>query len=208
MDLVQGHFRKAASSFDSLYDEDSPVQKVLRPTLFNRREGAARLVRTKTSPRVLDIGCGSGRVAERLLESGAGSYVGVDFSEPMIALASERLARFGDKVTLLTGDFLGTEIEGPFDVVIAVGFWDYIAEPDALVRKMFSLTAEGGVTYGSFPRWTWSKGPFRYVRYEVVNHCPIFNYTERELQFLFRAAGFSRVDLEDSGDGWLVYATR
>jgi hypothetical protein len=42
----------------------------------------------------------------------------------------------------------------------------------------------------------------------MVNHCPIFNYTERELQFLFRAAGYSRVDLESSGDGWLVYATR
>ncbi len=37
---------------------------------------------------MLDVGCGSGRIGEFVLEAGASHYVGVDFSEPMIELAA------------------------------------------------------------------------------------------------------------------------
>ena len=33
-----------------------------------------------------------------------------------------------------------------------------------------------------------AQGPVRKLRYEVINNCPIFNYTERELRFLFGSA--------------------
>lgn len=208
MTLVRDHFWKAASSFDSLYEDSSRIQRLFRPTLFERCETAARVVAERTSPRVLDVGCGGGRVGERLLESGAGQYVGVDFSAPMIELATSRLARFGDKVALVTGDFMTAPIAGRFDVIIAVGFWDYIAAPHDFARRMFELTAEGGVTFGTFPRFNLLKSPLRHLRYEVINHCPIFNYTDRELTFLFRAAGFSKVELKQRGDGYFAWAHR
>lgn len=208
MTLVREHFQKAASSFDSLYDESGALQRALRPGLYDRRESAVRLVRARRDPRVLDVGCGSGRVGESLLEAGAAQYLGVDFSQPMIDLARERLARFGDRVQLVTGDFVSAPLGGPYDVIVAVGFFDYIAEPQDFVRRMYELCADGAVVFGTFPRWTWLKGPVRHVRYEVVNRCPIFDYTERELQFLFRAAGFRRADLERRGDGYFAYAWR
>lgn len=208
MTLVREHFQKAASSFDSLYEESNPIQRFLRPALFDRLEAAVRVVRDRNSPRVLDVGCGSGRVAERLLDAGAGHYVGVDFSAPMIDLARTRLERFGDKVELITGDFLTAPLQGTFDAVIVVGFWDYIAEPYEFARKMYDLTAPGGVVFGSFPRFTLLKGPVRHVRYEVINSCPIYDYTERELRFLFRGTGFSRVEIDRRGDGYFCWAWR
>src|SRR5215469_12794055 len=53
----------------------------------------------------LDLGCGSGLVAERILDRHPGLGVfGVDGSPPMLERAGERLARFGDRVRLERAD--------------------------------------------------------------------------------------------------------
>ncbi len=185
------------------------MQRVLRPGLFRRREFALDVVRSYPSPRVLDVGCGSGRVGELALEQGAGEYVGIDFSEPMLALAEERLGRFGARMRLVRGDFLEEDLEGRFDVVLALGFFDYQAEPERFARRFGELTAPGGSVVGSFPRWNWVKGPVRKLRYEVIGDCPIFDYTEPQLRALFTEAGFADVDIQRPGrGGFLVRATR
>jgi SAM-dependent methyltransferase len=188
-----------------LYEEDHALQRLLRPGLFLRREFALDVVRSYDAPRVLDVGCGSGRVGEHVLDAGAREYVGVDFSEPMLALARERLAHFGPEVLLVQGDFLEVELLGPFDVVLALGFFDYTPDPDRFARRMRELCS--GSVAGSFPRWHWFKGPIRKMRYEVLNDCPIFNYTERGLRSMFDSAGFGRVTVAPRGrTGYLVRA--
>src|SRR5579884_102260 len=87
---VRRRFRERARQFDDLYEDERPLVKLLRPGLFRRRQLAADTVRAYSDPRVLDVGCGSGRIGEFALEAGAAGYVGVDFSEPMIALAKDR----------------------------------------------------------------------------------------------------------------------
>src|SRR5262245_26179694 len=195
---VQEHFQNEASSFDELYGDeiaDNRLQRVLRPGLFLRAEAAVALVRSFDSPRVLDVGCGSGRVGEQALKAGAGSYVGIDFSEPMIDLAKRRLGRFGDSVELVSGDFLTEDLDGGFDVILALGLFDYIREPEPFTRRMLELCS--GTTIASFPGWTWFKGPIRKVRYEWINDCPIFNYAPPQLERLFRDTGFPRVEVEE-----------
>src|SRR6185436_16283255 len=63
-ELVRDHFREQASSFDALYDEEHPLQRAVRPGLLKRRDFALEVVREYDSPRVLDVGGGSGRVGE------------------------------------------------------------------------------------------------------------------------------------------------
>jgi SAM-dependent methyltransferase len=54
---------------------------------------------------VLDLGVGSGLVAEAVLDRLRDvRLVGIDFSEAMLELARRRLARFGSRATLLRGD--------------------------------------------------------------------------------------------------------
>jgi SAM-dependent methyltransferase len=202
---VREHFRAKAFSFDRLYEEDHPVQRLLRPGLFARREFACEVVRSYGSPRVLDVGCGSGRVGEHVLDAGAREYVGVDFSEPMLELARERLARFEPKTKLVQGDFLEVALEGPFEVVLALGFFDYTPDPAPFVRRMREVCS--GSVVGSFPRWSLVKGPIRKLRYEVLNNCPIFNYTDAGLRELFASAGFGKIDVIPRGTtGYLVRA--
>jgi len=153
---------------------------------------------------VLDVGGGSGRVGELLLEQGASRYVDVDLSDTMLGLARERLDRFGDRVELVQADFLTAPLEGPFDLVLALGYFDYVEDAGRHLRRMRELCRSDVVA--SFPRWTWTKGPVRRLRYEVINNCPIFNYTERELRFLFGGAGFSRVLIKQGRSGFLVRA--
>src|SRR5437763_3451144 len=98
---VRNRFRQKARQFDDLYEDERPLVRLLRPGLLRRRNLAVETVRAYGNPRVLDAGCGSGRIGEFVLDAGAGHYVGVDFSEAMVELARARLSRFGDRAELL-----------------------------------------------------------------------------------------------------------
>src|SRR5690242_7946177 len=203
---VREHFRRKAFSFDHLYDEEHALQRLLRPGLFNRRELALDVVRDYDAPSVLDVGGGSGRIGELALDAGASRYVDVDLSDTMLGLARDRLARFEDKVELVQGDFLTEQLDGPFDVVLALGYFDYIEDAAAHTRRIGELCS--GSAVASFPRWTWTKGPVRKVRYEVINNCPIFDYDRDGIRRLFDDAGFAKITIRQGRSGFLVRADR
>ena len=206
---VRSRFRDKAQQFDDLYDDERWLVRTVRPGLFRRRKLAVDSVRAYSAPRVLDVGCGSGRIGEFVLEAGASQYVGVDFSEPMIDLSRARLERFAAQTELIVDDFLTAPLEGPFEVILAVGLFDYLPEPHRFSRRMFELCAPGGCVVGSFPTWSLLKGPVRKVRYEWIGNCPIFNYSRRELELMFGASGFERVEIASPGrSGYLVRAYR
>jgi len=202
---VREHFREKAFSFDQLYDEEHALQRKLRPGLFERRELALAVAREYDAPSVLDVGGGSARVGELALEQGASRYVDVDLSDTMLELARARLERFGDRVELVQGDFLTTTVDGTFDVAFMLGYFDYIEDAPAHLRRVAELTT--GSVVASFPRWTWTKGPIRKLRYQVINNCPIFDYTEDGLRRIFEDAGF-RPQIRSGGSGFLVRAYR
>jgi len=204
---VRDRFRSKAHQFDDLYEDERPLVRLLRPGLFRRRELAFDTVSARSMPSVLDVGCGSGRIGEFVLEAGAERYLGIDFAEPMVELARARLARFGDRVELVAADFLETRSAEQFDVILALGFFDYLAEPDRFVSRMAELCAPGGCVVASFPAWSWLKGPIRKVRYEWIGRCPIFDYTADGITRLFTAHGFDRIELlAPSAHGYLLRA--
>jgi SAM-dependent methyltransferase len=203
---VREHFRRKAFSFDHLYDEEHALQRALRPGLFNRREFALQVAGEYDAPRVLDVGGGSARIGELMLEHGASRYVDIDLSDSMLELARERLQRFDEeKVMLLQGDFLRAAIPGSYELILALGYFDYIEDAPAHVRRMRELIAPGGSVIASFPRWTWTKGPIRKLRYEVIDNCPIFDYTRDGLGELF--GGFSNMEIRPGRSGFLLRAT-
>ena len=206
---VRTRFEEHAHQFDDLYEDERWLVRTLRPGLFRRRKLAVDTVAAYGTPRVLDVGCGSGRIGEFVLEAGAGHYVGVDFSEPMIEMSRARLNRFADRTDLIVDDFLTADLHGPFEVILAVGLFDYLPEPHRFTRRMFELCAPGGCVVGSFPAWSLLKGPVRKVRYVWIGDCPIFNYSRRELELMFGASGYDRVEIASPGrSGYLVRAYR
>jgi SAM-dependent methyltransferase len=206
---VRSRFRDKAREFDDLYEDERTLVKLLRPGLLRRRQLAVDTVRAYGRPRVLDVGCGSGRIGEFVLDAGAADYVGIDFSEPMLGLAHERLERFGERVQLIEGDFHDTPLDGQFDVVLALGLFDYLAEPQRTIARLAEMCAPDGCVVGSFPAWSWIKGPIRKVRYEWIGNCPIFEYTTDQVEAMFAAADLASVEFPAKGrSGFLVRAAR
>jgi hypothetical protein len=109
-------------------------------------------------------------------------------------------------VSLLAADFLAADIPGSYDVILALGLFDYLPDPHLFTRRMFALSADDGCLVASFPRWSPVKGPIRKFRYERINDCPIFNYTRRELDLLLGASGFAPLDITTRRTGYLVRA--
>ena len=91
--------------------------------------------------RVLDLGCGTGRLAQPLLASGARSYVGYDIAENAINAANQNAARLGISETAL---FIRAGVDAlpnrqEFDVVCSLGLLDWLSLED--IGKIHANTA-------------------------------------------------------------------
>ncbi len=98
--------------------------------------------------RVLDAGCGSGRVTVQLLERmgpGGGTVVALDGSPAMVEATRERLDRFGDRVEYVVAD-LGQPlpIEGLVDAVLSTATFHWVPDHDALFVNLAAVLAPGG----------------------------------------------------------------
>jgi trans-aconitate 2-methyltransferase len=96
--------------------------------------------------RVLDAGCGSGRVTELLAERlPNGRVVALDGSPSMIDAARERLARFGDRIEYVVAD-LGQPlpIDGAVDAVLSTAVFHWVPDHDALFGNLATVTRPGG----------------------------------------------------------------
>jgi trans-aconitate 2-methyltransferase len=96
--------------------------------------------------RVLDAGCGSGRVTEALAQRlPDGRVVALDASPAMLEEARRRLARFGDRVEFVRAD-LGQllPIEGPVDAILSTATFHWVPDHDALFRNLAAVIRPGG----------------------------------------------------------------
>jgi len=92
--------------------------------------------------RILDVGCGTGEVAEALIARGA-EVVGVDASAQMCAQAAENVPG-GTFIEATLGDGLPFR-NGSFDAVIALGCMEYVADLHNACRDLVRITRSGGV---------------------------------------------------------------
>lgn len=112
------------------------------------RWGARVLERLALSgmERVLDAGCGSGRVTEHLLERlPNGHVVALDASEEMLDEARRRLARFGARVSFVQADLaLPLPLREPVDAILSTAAFHWILDHDALFRNLAAVLRPGG----------------------------------------------------------------
>lgn len=102
--------------------------------------------------RVLDLGCGTGEHARRIMASGGAEVVGVDLSPGLVDLARAKVpgARFH------VADMSRELPEGPFDAAISMfGAFCYLPT-DADVARMLALLRDRLVPGATFAFETWS----------------------------------------------------
>lgn len=95
--------------------------------------------------RVLDAGCGSGRVTEIVLERAPGvRVVALDASTEMLAEARHRLERFGKRVSYVVGDLARPlPVDGRVDAVLSTATFHWVRDHDALFANLAAVMRPG-----------------------------------------------------------------
>lgn len=136
---------------------------------------------------VCEFGCGTGRLAERLLSDGlpgSCSYLGIDISETMVTLARRRLGKFGPraKVVLTDGSMRLPAGAGAFDRIVSAYVLDLLGSDDiaALATDAHRCLAPGGLlgvvslTFGETMAQRLTIGAWRMVHWlrpQLVGGC-------------------------------------
>ncbi|MEA2826445.1 MAG: trans-aconitate 2-methyltransferase [Actinomycetota bacterium] len=96
--------------------------------------------------RVLDAGCGSGRVTEQLLDRFPGiSVVALDAAPSMLVEARSRLARFADRVQYVQADLAEPlPVAPPVDAVISTAAFHWVLDHDRLFANLAAVLRPGG----------------------------------------------------------------
>lgn len=105
----------------------------------------------KPGGRVLDIGCGTGFLLERLAERGF-SGVGIDLSPESVAHARRRLAEVGaaDRLTAEVGSAYEPP-DGPFDLIALTDVLEHLEDPRACLAALRAVLAPDGLLVISTP---------------------------------------------------------
>lgn len=131
------YFDRRSGRFSSFYRSRTVARALGRDALFARLDFAVAKVVEMGASSVLDIGCGSGPLFEPLAARDV-RVVGVEPAPTMVALAEEAARQCGGRAEVVTmgwEDLAGWD-GGHFDVAVALGVFDYVADADALFATM------------------------------------------------------------------------
>lgn len=110
----------------------------------------------KPDMRVLDLGCGNGRLLGFLRDKGLHSYVGVDQSEALLELARGCLAYFADgvmgtaKIRFVQADILVLpDLGGKFDAAFMIASFHHLPPKDQLLclKRLKTHLKPGGLLF-------------------------------------------------------------
>ena len=207
---AQRYFGRVPKQWDAFYSHENRsmylINKLLRKGLYERYQLTFEHCGDLSGARVLDIGCGTGRYSIECAKRGASQVVGIDFAPSMIDFSQEMARQTGvaGVCKFICDDFLNYPLEEPFDIVLALGFFDYIKAPEPIFKKIASLKPRKFVA--SFPKFTVIWGIQRTIRYHWIRKCPIYNYTTERLDCLYGEVPFQHYQIMPCAKGFFVVA--
>ena len=206
MDALQEHDVPYGNDWDSTAEAAAYGEAAdrARPWRAEMRDHiAARIALLAPRARILELGAGPGLLANRVLERcpNVEAYTLLDFSEPMLAVSRERLARFPAASFLLasfkSGDWT-RRVAGRVDCVVsmqAVHELRHKRHAPRLYAQVHQLLAAPGL-------------------FMVCDHTPFdqspkslaLYMTEEEQRHALAAAGFADVRVERALHGLVLYS--
>lgn len=210
-EAVRAYFQRAAVHFDAIYGAQGRwrrwLDKRFRRDMYERYRLTFAWCGDVRGKVVLDVGCGGGRYAVEFARRGAASVLGLDFAPEMIRLAV-RLAQgqeVQDVCQFHIADFMGMPDSPQFDICIAIGVMDYVAQPRLFLEKMKGLARERMIL--SFPSKSPWRTPLRKVRYRL-KRCPVYFYSQKGIENLLGGLGALRLcKIPGQGMDYVVMVT-
>jgi 2-polyprenyl-3-methyl-5-hydroxy-6-metoxy-1,4-benzoquinol methylase len=195
MPQVRQFWNQIATDFDAIYTGQGKsglsraMDKILRKDIYERFDWVMRKSGDVRGKSICDIGCGSGRFIAEFAKNGARRVVGVDVAPNMLTLAQQLVQERGvaGPCEFVHSDVIDWKTNEKFDETIAIGFWDYIAEPAERLRIIRKMTNEKFLS--AWPRyWTW-RMPVRKIRLGLAG-CPVYFFKRGEVIEMIEDAGF------------------
>lgn len=210
---VRIYFERASDLFNSIYTGEKSafgrwVDRLLRPDLRERFLLTLREIQKESPQSVLDVGVGPGQYLKAYVELGVPKIAGLDFSKPMLDLAKKLVGKppEGIEISYIVSDFMEADLENKYDISIAMGVFDYIADPLAFIKKMKENSNK--CVLASFPSISVWRTPIRKIRY-AYKRCPVYFYNKTKIERLSNEAGFKDfriVKIKGSGmDYWVRF---
>ena len=183
-ELSKVHFDAQAAVYDSkdtIYYSKNP--KISCADVSKRLQNVA-------FSKMLDIGCGTGYLIDRLRREHDGVYYGLDLSPEMLKAAKKRL---GDSVYLTEGSALSLPYDsGVFDVVTCIQSFHHYPDPQKAMAEAYRVTAPGGLYIISD---TGCAGVAKWINNHVVlkfsNAGDFAAYARADIENMMRDAGFA-----------------
>jgi len=206
---VAEYWDRIAPEFDSIYAGNKSalarsLDHWLRRDMYQRFDWVIREAERLRPTSVCDIGCGSGRFVNSLAKRGA-NVTGLDFAPEMLKLAGQLVEREGvaDRCKFVLSDVLDWKTTESFDLVIAIGFWDYVADPMGRLQVIRKLT--GRTFLSAWPRHGTMRMAIRKVRLKIAG-CPVYFWRQTDVENYLQQAGFQVESCEVLGQLYCIRA--
>jgi SAM-dependent methyltransferase len=204
---IANYWNRIAPQFDAIYSgKKNPLARWLdhwlRRDIYKRFDWVMRKAGDPRNSTVCDVGCGSGRFVAALALRGA-RVTGLDFAPQMLDLAREltKQQRVADRCDFVLSDILDWKTDQTFDLVIAIGFWDYVADPLERLKVIRTITRDRFLS--AWPRANTMRAAIRKPRLKAAG-CPVYFWTHEQVEDLLSKAGFSIVSSEVYGQLFCV----
>lgn len=143
-------FSRDAQKWNNLYVQ--PHKSVEAISFRQRRDYTVQetLAYVTVSSQVLDLGCGSGPVLSKLVDSPLNlNLTGIDYSQDMLDLAAKNLPE--NRVTLRQGDCEHLVFDDDsFDCVICLGVISYAESIEKAFSEIQRILKPGGIAFVSY----------------------------------------------------------
>jgi glycosyltransferase involved in cell wall biosynthesis len=172
----------------------------LKPSEDSSHGRISTLLQSRAPSRILDLGCSSGLLAERLREMGH-QVTGVDLNE----LEGVR-GRTDEFFRADLNDGIPPEVGAGFDIVLGADVLEHLVNPGALLRQARSLLTPVGTAIFCvpniahwYPRFRSTLGMFDYDQRGILDSTHLRFFTRRSIRRLIERQGFTIRRVESVG---------